>query len=96
MIEKLKQPIRHLGEKLKRPELPHRDTLTSELSDSHYAVLPHGERLEGWTHEEKMMLDDLVRHMLHSRRAKMKRRLKGFGQYVRRRKFSALSVRNGN
>lgn len=51
-----------------------------------YAVLPDDERLEGWTHEDKEELDDLVRHMLHSRRAKFKRSMKGFGQYVRRRK----------
>jgi hypothetical protein len=47
--------------------------------------MPNGETLQGWTPEEKEELDDLVRHKLHSRRAKMKRALKGFGQYVRRR-----------
>ncbi|KAH8168326.1 integral membrane protein [Sarocladium implicatum] len=59
-------------------------TITSQLTDSHYAALPHGESLEGWTAEEKWELDDHVRHMLHSRRSRMKRRLKGFGQYVSR------------
>lgn len=60
------------------------DTITSRLTDSHYAALPHGFSLEGWTEEEKLELDDRVRHMLHSRRARFKRTMKGFGQYVRR------------
>ena len=60
------------------------NTITSRLSESHYAALPHGRTLEGWSEEEKWELDDRVRHMLHSRRAKFKRQMKGFGQYVRR------------
>ena len=63
------------------------DTITSVLNDKHYAVLPHGVSLESWTAEEKAELDDHVRHMLHSRRSKMKRRWKAFGQYVRRRTY---------
>jgi len=55
--------------------------------------MPNGETLQGWTPEEKEELDDLVRHKLHSRRAKMKRALKGFGQYVRRRE-SNLPIHN--
>ncbi|KAK0382914.1 hypothetical protein NLU13_8830 [Sarocladium strictum] len=66
------------------PGLHRSATITSQLTDSHYAALPHGHSLEGWTQEEKLELDDHVRHMLHSRRARMKRRLKGFGQYVSR------------
>jgi len=57
------------------------------LSNSQYAILPDGERLEGWTNEDKEELDDAVRHMLHSKRAQFKRAMKGFGQYVRRRQF---------
>ncbi|KAM3081284.1 hypothetical protein ACMFMF_003197 [Clarireedia jacksonii] len=49
-----------------------------------YAVLPDGETLAGWTLQETEELDDLVRHELHSRRAKIRRAFKGFGQYVRR------------
>ncbi|KAL6692336.1 hypothetical protein J3F84DRAFT_383710 [Trichoderma pleuroticola] len=60
------------------------DTITSRLTDSHYAALPHGFSLEGWTEEEKLELDDRVRHMMHSRRSRFKRTMKGFGQYVRR------------
>jgi hypothetical protein len=57
-------------------------------SDLQYAVLPDGEKLHGWTREEKEEMDDIVRHMLHSRRARIKRSMKGFWQYVRRREFT--------
>ncbi|KAI8940481.1 hypothetical protein NX059_004164 [Plenodomus lindquistii] len=56
---------------------------TDEGPDHHYAVLPHGASLSGWTPEEKAALDDHVRHLLHSRRAHFKRTMKGFGRYVR-------------
>jgi hypothetical protein len=71
-----------------QPTLNRSSTITSTLNESRYAVLPHGESLAGWSQAEKDELDDLVRHKLHSRRAKFKRSLKGFGQYVRRRKLS--------
>lgn len=60
-------------------------TIDSHLSDSRYAVLPHGTRLDGWSKEDKKELNDHVRHMLHSRRSKFKRSMRGFGQYVKRR-----------
>ncbi|KAH7304092.1 hypothetical protein B0I35DRAFT_414754 [Stachybotrys elegans] len=66
------------------PTLQRSSTITSRLTDSHYAALPHGVSLEGWSATEKWELDDHVRHMLHSRRSRFKRRMKGFGQYVRR------------
>ncbi|KAM3499300.1 hypothetical protein MY10362_007432 [Beauveria mimosiformis] len=65
------------------PTIRRTDTITSQLSDSHYAALPHGVTLANWTPAEKWELDDHVRHMLHSRRSKFKRMMKGFGQYVR-------------
>ena len=68
------------------------DTITSVLNDKHYAVLPHGVSLQNWTAEEKAELDDHVRHMLHSRRSKMKRRWKAFEQYVRRRTYCLPSL----
>jgi hypothetical protein len=68
-----------LGSRPKRKPVP-------ALTNAQYAILPEGEMLEGWNKAEKEELDDLVRHMLHSRRAKFKRAMKGFGQYVRRRK----------
>ncbi|KAF2118144.1 hypothetical protein BDV96DRAFT_569350 [Lophiotrema nucula] len=53
------------------------------ISEGHnYAVLPHGASLPGWTDEEKAALNDHVRHLLHSRRAKFKRRMKGFWRYI--------------
>lgn len=66
------------------PAMRRTNTITSRLSDSHYAALPHGASLANWTDAEKWELDDHVRHMLHSRRAKFKRMMKGFGQYVSR------------
>lgn len=55
-------------------------TINSTLSDSRYAVLLPGASLAGWTTEEKKELNDLVRHMMHSRKSRMKRSLNGFGQ----------------
>lgn len=59
-------------------------SLSSVLGEERYAVLPDGATLEGWTEEEIQELNDHVRHMLHSRRSKFKRAMKGFGQYVRK------------
>uniref|UniRef100_A0A0L0MZ85 Integral membrane protein n=1 Tax=Tolypocladium ophioglossoides (strain CBS 100239) TaxID=1163406 RepID=A0A0L0MZ85_TOLOC len=67
-----------------RPGIQRSNTITSRLTDSHYAALPHGRSLEGWSAADKWELDDHVRHMLHSRRSRFKRTMKGFGQYVRR------------
>lgn len=61
-------------------------SMSSVLTGPRYAVLPEGHELEGWTREDFMELNDHVRHMLHSRRSKFKRSMKGFGQYVRKRK----------
>lgn len=72
------------GNGVLRPGMERTSTITSRLTDSHYAALPHGATLEGWSREEKEELDDHVRHMMHSRRSKFKRTMKGFGQYVRR------------
>ena len=60
------------------------ESINSELSESRYAVLPHGVSLDGWTEAERAELDDHVRHLLHSRRAAFRRGMRGFGQYVRR------------
>jgi hypothetical protein len=79
-----------IGTILGRPGIIRAPSISSVITDSHWAVLQHGETLDGWTAEEKEELDDLVRHSLHSRRAKFKRAMKGFGQYVRRRRFTCL------
>jgi len=65
-------------------------TIDSQLSDSRYAVLPQGASLEGWSKHDKAEVNDHVRHMLHSKRSKFKRTMRGFGQYVRRRKLRNL------
>ncbi|KAF1843669.1 uncharacterized protein K460DRAFT_368535 [Cucurbitaria berberidis CBS 394.84] len=59
-------------------------TIDSHLSESRYAVLPHGASLDGWSKDDKKEVNDHVRHMLHSKRSKFKRTMRGFGQYVRR------------
>ncbi|KAJ5665045.1 uncharacterized protein N7477_007493 [Penicillium maclennaniae] len=59
-------------------------SMSSVLPGPRYAVLPEDHGLEGWTREDFMELNDHVRHMLHSRRSKFKRAMKGFGQYVRK------------
>jgi hypothetical protein len=57
-------------------------SISSELSDSHYAVLPHGVSLEGWAEDDIAELNDHVRHLLHSKREGFKRSMRGFRQYV--------------
>lgn len=59
-----------------------RNSVSSQLTESHYAVLPHGVRLEGWSEEDLDELNDHVRHLLHSRREGFKRSMRGFGKYV--------------
>ena len=59
-----------------------RNSVSSQLSESHFAVLPHGVRLEGWSEEDLDELNDHVRHLLHSRREGFKRSMRGFGKYV--------------
>ena len=62
-----------------------RTSLDSTLQPDYYAVLPHGISVDDWTEEDIAQLNDHVRHMLHSRRSKFKRSMKGFSQYVRKR-----------
>lgn len=63
-----------------------------EEQDTRFAVLPEGSNLEGWTPRDIEELNDHVRHMLHSRRSKFKRSMKGFGKYVRKRKETLFSL----
>ena len=77
------------AEQAARGQLTRTNTIDSTLSTleegpgHHFAVLPHGTSLPGWSDEEKAALDDHVRHLLHSRRAKFKRSMRGFGRYCR-------------
>ncbi|KAJ5795025.1 hypothetical protein N7457_001624 [Penicillium paradoxum] len=59
-------------------------SMSDVLRGPKYAVLPEGHALEGWSKEDFAELNDHVRHMLHSRRSKFKRAMKGFRQYVRK------------
>lgn len=61
-------------------------SITSQPDDRHFAVLPHGVALQGWSPEDRKELNDHVRHMLHSRRSRFKRSMKGFKQYISHRK----------
>jgi hypothetical protein len=89
-INRILEPVIREQEERPGPPLQRTDTqatvatIDSTLSDSRFAVLPHGTSLDGWTKEDKKELNDHVRHMLHSRRSKFKRSMRGFGQYVRR------------
>ncbi len=63
-------------------DLGRRMSISSAMSDSRYAVLPHGISLEGWSEQDKADLDDHVRHLMHSRKEGFKRSMRGFKQYV--------------
>ncbi|RYP68817.1 hypothetical protein DL771_006435 [Monosporascus sp. 5C6A] len=65
-------------------ERPPLQRIPSVMTERFYAVRPHNASLEDWTDEEIAELNDHVRHMLHSRRSKLKRRFKAFRQYVRK------------
>jgi len=67
-----------------QPQRNRRISISSRLSDSHYAVLPHGVDLEGWNEEEIDDHNDHVRHLLHSKRAGFKRNMRGFRKYLSR------------
>lgn len=75
----------------RKPQLERTHSLSSMVSESHYAVLPHGVRLEDWSPEDIDALDDHVRHMLHSKRSKFKQSMVAFGKYVRKRKLPFTS-----
>jgi hypothetical protein len=59
-------------------------SLSSVLSEPQYAILPNDASLQGWPEEDIKALNDYVRHMLHSRRSKIKQRLKAFAKYASR------------
>ena len=86
LLDKLKTSLKRISEKVKGS-----DEKKGEIKFQ-YAVLPDGETLQGWNKVDKEELDDLVRHMLHSRRAGFKRSMKGFWKYVHRRKFYLSSA----
>src|SRR3954464_10536169 len=75
----------------RRPQIERSHSISSVVTDSHYAVLPHGFTLDDWSEEDKEALDDHVRHMLHSKRSKFKQRMVAFGKYIRKRKISSAT-----
>jgi hypothetical protein len=75
-------PDAAIGEELVPGSSNRRNSVSSQLTESHYAVLPHGVRLEGWSEEDLDELNDHVRHLLHSRREGFKRGMRGFGKYI--------------
>ncbi|KAL6239627.1 hypothetical protein BDW75DRAFT_197880 [Aspergillus navahoensis] len=80
--EEDKESTKGLGS---RPALERPITNISSVLDQgepRFAVLPEGINLEGWSYQDIEELNDHVRHMLHSRRSKFKRSMKGFGKYV--------------
>lgn len=81
----------HTGSIFGAPLRKDTHSIASVMSESNYAVLPHGVVLEGWSDEDKEELNDHVRHLLHSRRAGFKRSMKGFGRYVRTRESASTA-----
>lgn len=79
-------PVQRTWSWQRQPRVERSHSITSVMTDSHYAVLPHGVQLEDWSEEDKEALDDHVRHMLHSKRSKFKQRMRAFGKYVSKRK----------
>jgi hypothetical protein len=61
-----------------------RASITSQLSASHFAVLPHGVSIDDWSKEDRDLLNDHVRHLLHSRKEKFRRSMRAFRNYVRK------------
>ena len=75
-----------------RRTLTRSHSISSMLSATNYAVLPHAVSLDGWSEVDKAQLNDYVRHMLHSRRSRFKRGLRGFGKYLRKRKYCYMAL----
>lgn len=80
--ESAPQPTEGDAIELQESNLTRKMSISSELSDSHYAVLPHGVSLEGWDPEDVAELNDHVRHLLHSKREGFKRSTRGFRKYI--------------
>lgn len=63
---------------------PSVERIPSTMTDRFYAVRPSNTSLADWSDEDLAELNDHVRHMLHSKRSGFKRKMKAFGQYVRK------------
>ena len=65
---------------------------STETIRGEYAVLPAGIAWDDWSEEERSELDDYVRHLMHSRRERFRRRMRGFFQFVSRRTCLSFSL----
>lgn len=87
-IDKIRKLLKKIPGASEEEEEAGRTTrLENPLPNAQYAILPDGEYIEDFSDKDKAEIDDAVRHQLHSKRAKFKRAMQGFKQYVRRRKF---------
>ncbi|KAJ1323797.1 DUF2985 domain-containing protein [Microdochium nivale] len=69
------------------PDLPGRpsvERIPSNITERFFAVRPHETSLADWSDDDIALLDDHVRHMLHSRRSAFGRSMRAFRQYVKR------------
>lgn len=64
------------------------DKITMDLIAPLFAVVPKDVNLDSWSKEDLLVLNDRVRHMLHSRRSSFRRAMRGFGKYVSTRKLA--------
>ena len=62
----------------------------TQTARGQYAVLPAGLDWEDWTPQERAELDDYVRHLMHSRKERFRRRARGFWQFFKRRAWPVL------
>ncbi|VDB91370.1 unnamed protein product [Peniophora sp. CBMAI 1063] len=56
----------------------------TQKAKGQYAILPAGLDWEDWSPQERAELDDYVRHLMHSRKERFRRRARGFWQFFRR------------
>jgi hypothetical protein len=88
------EPTEPESQDQRKARLQRTSTITSTMEPTRFAVLPHGAELRGWSQAEKDELNDHVRHMLHSRRSKMRRGFKGFLTYARTRKWIEIHMKS--
>lgn len=78
----MEQPTPDESQEQSRMGLDRTLSIRSTLSESRYAVLPHGVDISHWSLADREELNDHVRHLLHSRKEGFKRSMRGFKRYV--------------
>jgi hypothetical protein len=78
------QPIRLSSESAVLPAEEEKPTVPPRVAGE-YFVMPKTlvDGWDEWSDEEKAELDDYVRHLLHSRKERFRRSMRGFRRYVR-------------